>query len=124
MSDKFEADQVKMIDGFIEKSGIAALSEKLPVLRDGFDSKVIRELNLRDAGITSIIWAIGFKFDFSWVKPAALDSDGYPVQRRGVADRPGLYFIGLPWLHTQKSGLLLGVGPDAAFVASHIAKDM
>jgi putative flavoprotein involved in K+ transport len=35
-------------------------------------------------------------------------------------DYPGLYFLGMPWLHTMKSGLLLGVGEDAAHVASHI----
>jgi putative flavoprotein involved in K+ transport len=50
-----------------------------------------------------------------------LDSDGYPVQERGVTDRPGLFFVGLPWLYKQKSGLLFGVGDDAEHIASVIA---
>jgi putative flavoprotein involved in K+ transport len=120
-ADKFEADLLKMIDDFIEQAGIAAPAESVPILRDGFDSQVRRELNLREAGITSIIWATGFKCDFSWVKPASVDGDGYPKQHRGVTSCPGLYFVGLPWLSKLKSGLLIGVGEDAAYVASHIA---
>jgi len=81
---------------------------------------VIRDLDCRAAGIGSIIWAMGYTFDFSMVKLPVLDRDGYPVQRRGVTNYPGLYFVGLPWLHTQKSGLLVGVGEDAAFIASRI----
>ena len=54
------------------------------------------------------------------VQVLAFDGDGYPIQRRGVTDYPGLYFVGLPWLHTAKSGLLFGVSEDAAHIASHI----
>ena len=89
--------------------------------RDGFDEAVITDLDMRAAGITSVIWAPGYSFDFSLVKLPVTDSDGFPVQQRGVTAYPGLYFVGLPWLHTQKSGLLLGVGEDAAFIAEHIA---
>ena len=120
-ADKFEADLLKTIDGYIEKTGISPPAETVPILRDGFDSKVIRELNLREAGIRSIIWSTGFKCDFSWVKPAALDSYGYPEQHRGIASSRGLYFVGLPWLSKYRSGFLLGVGEDAAYVAAHIA---
>jgi len=49
-----------------------------------------------------------------------LNGDGYPVGKRGVTQYPGLYFIGMPWLYKWKSGLLFGVGDDAAFVASTI----
>lgn len=122
-TDKIEADLIGSIDGYIERNGIAAPPETLPVLRDGFDAPVIRELNLRDANITSIIWTTRFSFDFSWVRPAALDSDGFPIQKHGVADQPGLYFVGLPWLPEQKTGLLLGVGEQAAHVATHIAEN-
>jgi putative flavoprotein involved in K+ transport len=48
------------------------------------------------------------------------DGDGYPLQQRGVTHYLGLYFVGLPWLHTQKSGLLMGVGEDAGHIAVHI----
>jgi putative flavoprotein involved in K+ transport len=97
--------------------------ESLPQLRDGFEGEEITELDLQAAGITTIIWAIGYEFDFSWVDLPILDSDGYPVQKRGVTDRPGLFFVGLPWLYKQKSGLLVGVGQDADYVASVIAAE-
>jgi putative flavoprotein involved in K+ transport len=50
------------------------------------------------------------------------DEDGYPKQRRGVMAYPGLYFVGLSWLHKRKSPLLMGVGEDADFIASHITE--
>jgi putative flavoprotein involved in K+ transport len=64
---------------------------------------------------------MGYTFDFGLVKLPVLDSDGFPIQRRGVTEYPGLYFVGLPWLYTQKSGLLLGVGEVSEFIASAIA---
>lgn len=78
-------------------------------------------MNLKDANITTVIWATGYRFDFSWVRFPLLDSDGYPIQERGVTALPGLYFVGLPWLHTAKSGLLFGLEQDAAHIASSIA---
>jgi putative flavoprotein involved in K+ transport len=119
-ADKFEAEIVKLVDGYIQKAGLDAPEDHLPELRDGYDAEVIDELDLKSAGITSIIWATGYAFDFSLVKLLVLDNDGYPVQKRGVTAFPGLYFLGLHWLHTMKSGLLIGVGDDAAYVASHI----
>ncbi len=91
------------------------------MLRDGYAAPVVSELDLRVAGIMTIIWATGYKYDFSWVKPARLDADGYPVQRRGVTDCAGLYFVGLPWMDTLKSAMLMGVGEHAAYIASQIA---
>jgi putative flavoprotein involved in K+ transport len=119
--DKAEADIVKMTDDFIEKAGLDAPEEVLPQLRDGYDAKVITDLDLKAAGITSVIWAMGYTFDYSLVKLPILDEDGYPRQVRGCTDYPGLYFVGLLWMYKFKSGNLLGVGEDAAFVASDIA---
>jgi len=119
-ADKFEADLIKRVDEAIEKLGLDAPIETLPDLRDGYEAELIQELDLKSAEITSVIWATGFKFDFSLVKLPAFDEDGYPVQKRGVTEYPGLYFVGLPFLHTSQSGLLSGVGYDAAHVASTI----
>jgi putative flavoprotein involved in K+ transport len=69
-----------------------------------------------------VIWATGYSFDFSMVRLLVFDADGYPIQHRGVTSYPGLYFVGLPWLHNAKSGLLFGVPEDAAHVASHIIR--
>lgn len=119
-ADKVEADIVKMIDGYIEKNDPDLPLEVLPELRDGFEAEVILELDLTASGVTSVIWATGYAFDFSLVRLPAFDEDGYPVQKRGVTEYPGLYFIGLPFLHTNQSGLLAGVGADAAHVTKHI----
>ena len=76
---------------------------------------------LQEAGITTIIWAMRYRFDFSQVKLPVFDNDGYPLQNRCVTDYPGLFFIDLPWQYTLKSGLLAGVGENAEYVASAIA---
>ncbi len=111
-----------MIDGFVEKTGMDAPPETLPELRDSYEADVMTELDLKAAGITSVIWAMGYTFDFSLVKLPVFDEDGYPAQQRGVTEYPGLYFLGLNWLHRRKSALLIGVGEDAAYIASHIAE--
>jgi putative flavoprotein involved in K+ transport len=90
---------------------------RLPVAVDEVDS-----LDLRTADITTIIWATGYAYRFGWVRIPVFDARGRPVQHRGVTQRPGLYFLGLHWMHTFKSGLLAGVGADAEYVAEHMAR--
>jgi putative flavoprotein involved in K+ transport len=119
-ADKFEVDFVKQIDEYIESNGVEAPIENLPKLDDGFKGEEILELDLKTAGISSVIWSTGYKFDFSLVKLPAFDEDGYPLQKRGVTEFPGIYYIGLPFLTRFKSGLIAGVGDDAAHVAEHI----
>ena len=119
-ADKGEADITGVIDQFIEKKGIDAPQETLPHHQDGYAGEEISELDLRVAKINTIIWARGHGFDYSLVKVPVTDADGYPIQQRGVTQYPGLYFIGMSWLHKRKSPLLMGVGEDADFIASHI----
>ena len=120
-ADRFESDFVAEIDAYVAKTGMAAPKESLPVVRDGFEQPELTKLDLKDAGVTNVIWATSYDFDFSLVKLPIFDSDGYPIQTRGVAAYPGLYFLGLPWLHSAKSGLIYGVGEDAAYIAQAIA---
>lgn len=119
-SDNSEIEIIKQIETYIEKMGLDAPMGQLPQLRDGYEQKEISELDLLSAGITSIIWAAGYKFDFSFVKLPVTDLYGYPVQKCGVTDYPGLYFMGLPWLRNMKSGIVFGVGEDAEYIASVI----
>jgi putative flavoprotein involved in K+ transport len=120
-ADKFEADFVKRIDEYIAKNGMDVPEETLPNFREGYDAEDVRELSVKEANITSVIWATGYGFDFSLVRLPVFDSDGFPVQKRGVSAYPGLYFVGLPWLHNAKSGLLFGAGQDAAHIAEIIS---
>ena len=81
----------------------------------------IRELNLADVGVTSIVWATGYSLDFGWLKVDAFDETGLPIHRRGVSAEPGVYFLGLPWLSRRGSSFIWGVWHDARFLADHIA---
>lgn len=121
-ADEFETKLVNRIDGYIQQQALNAPQETLPALRDGFEGQEILALDLRGAGISTIIWAMGYQFDFSLVNLPILDADGYPIQNRGVTNYPGLFFVGLPWLYKYKSGHLLGVGEDALYVAERISE--
>ena len=123
-ADQCEADFAKAVDTYIAETGIATPQETLPSLRDGFMRPLTTELDIEAANITNVIWATGYRFDFSLVKLPILDDDGYPIQTRGVTAREGLFFVGLPWLHNGKSGLIYGVGDDAAYVAKKIIDGM
>jgi len=81
----------------------------------------IRYLNLRDAGVATVIWATGYALDFGWVDIPVFDESGTLIHRRGVTNAPGLYFLGLQWLSRMESALINGVGYDAAYLADHIA---
>jgi putative flavoprotein involved in K+ transport len=71
--------------------------------------------------VATVLWAGGFRPAFSWIDLPIFDGLGFPRADRGVTDVPGLAFVGLPWLHTRKSPLLLGVGEDAGHVAEAVA---
>lgn len=87
---------------------------------DGFDLPLVRELDLAAEGISTVIWATGYRHGFDWIDLEVTDERGNPVHRRGVTGHPGLYFLGLNWLHKAKSGLLYGVGEDAAYTVEHL----
>jgi hypothetical protein len=62
------------------------------------------ELDFRAAGITSVVWCIGFRTDYSWMDLPIFNGRGQPAHVRGVTPLPGVYFLGLPWLYTWGSG--------------------
>lgn len=79
-------------------------------------------LDLGSAGITSVIWCIGFQPDFSWVDVPVFNGRSYPGHTRGVTAQPGLYFLGLPWLHTWGSGRFSGVARDAEYLVAQLSR--
>ena len=78
------------------------------------------QLDLNEAGVTSVIWATGYSYDFSWIDVPVFEDNGEPRRKGGVTDVPGLYFLGLPWLSKLNSSFLSGIGDDAASLADHI----
>ena len=80
----------------------------------------LESVDLARERIATVIWATGYEYAYDWLRVGVLDHRGAPVQRRGVTAQPGLYFLGLHWMHTFRSGLLSGVGDDAEFIADHM----
>jgi putative flavoprotein involved in K+ transport len=78
-------------------------------------------LDLRAAGIGSIVWATGFTVDYGWLKLDAFDAKGRPRHQRGVSVEPGIYFLGLPWQSRRGSSFVWGVWHDAKYIADQIA---
>ena len=82
-------------------------------------------LDLRRAGIRTILWATGFRPDYSWLDIAVLDPKGNIRHDGGVVtEAPGLYVMGLPFLRRRKSSLIDGVGDDARDLSAHLASHL
>jgi putative flavoprotein involved in K+ transport len=84
----------------------------------------ILELDLAEAGVTTIIWATGFGVDYDWLRVDAFDEAGRPSHRRGVSSEPGVYFLGLPWLARRGSSFIWGVWHDASYLADHMVTQL
>jgi putative flavoprotein involved in K+ transport len=80
----------------------------------------VSELDLEMTDITSAVFCTGFNTDFSWIEADVFDAKGAPQHRRGVTAVNGLFFIGLPWLHTWGSGRFSAVGRDATHKVEHL----
>ena len=111
--------QMEAIDKFIEDNGLDLPPEEIRAI-DWQPDPEPPLLDLGEAGISTLIYATGFHFDFGWIDLPVFDERGYPRYRRGVTEIPGLYFCGLHWMQTQGSGLFYGVGEDAKFVVGHL----
>ncbi|MET0744153.1 MAG: NAD(P)-binding domain-containing protein, partial [Microvirga sp.] len=120
------SDTIKRhVDEHVSRAGIdAPAAEPDPAETVAMRRPVpaIGSLDLSRAGITSVVWCTGFKGDFSWIRiPGALDGAGQPVHADGVAGLPGLYFAGLEFASTRKSGLILAIAEEAPRLVDHIA---
>ena len=111
-------------DAYVARNGLDLPEE--PEARNFFPdpeclTHPLLELDLAEAGVTTILWATGYTVDFSWLKVDAFDVNGKPKHQRGVSSEPGLYFLGLPWLSRRGSSFIWGVWHDAKHIADHIA---
>ena len=123
-ADQASEDFKHGVDEFVRKTGMNVPEpEPDPVdeVRSDAGRHAPAALDLKTAGITTVIWATGYGFDYSWVHLPVFDGYGFPVQQRGVTRFSGLYFLGMNYLYNRKSGILLGVGEDAAHIADAIA---
>jgi putative flavoprotein involved in K+ transport len=102
----------------LREAGVERVLERTMGVEDG--------LPVLDGGrvleVRNVVWCTGFRPDFGWIRlPLETGEDGYPVQYRGASTTPGLYFVGLPFLHSFASMLIGGAGRDAGRVAEQIA---
>ena len=114
---------LRAADAYVERNGLDFPEEpEAHVLGPAPDcvTSPLLELDLAEAGVTSIVWATGFATDYSWLEVDAFDEKGRPSQRRGVSCEPGVYFLGLPWLSRRGSSFIWGVWHDARHIADHI----
>ncbi|MBW4467520.1 MAG: MSMEG_0569 family flavin-dependent oxidoreductase [Pegethrix bostrychoides GSE-TBD4-15B] len=112
------AESIKRtIDKFIEQQQLSAPSEPpyRPVWRPAQPNG-----SCEIAKLSAVIWCTGYRSDFSWVEVPVFDGKGYPGHERGVTPVWGLYFLGLPWLHTWGSGRFSGIANDANYLADYI----
>jgi putative flavoprotein involved in K+ transport len=119
-ADAVAASIKQSIDAYIAKQAINAPTEPpyQPVWQP--DPHQPLSLDYDTAKIRTVIWAIGYAMDFRWVQIPIFDGQGYPGHDRGVTAVPGLYFVGLPWLHTWGSGRFSGIARDVQYVTDYI----
>ncbi len=115
----------RAIDKHIERTGMDLPPDDNPD-PPGLDAWPKHEspvsIDLAAQGITSIVWATGFGYNYDWIKLPVGDHRDFPIQQRGVTRWPGLYFMGLQWMYGTNSAQFYGVHEDAAYVARHIAE--
>lgn len=123
-ADAFSAKTKMMIDEYIAKN-------KLVVPDPHYDeadrpdveascASTIAHLDLKKENINSIVWATGFNYDLSYIKLPVFDENRKLSQEDGIADYPGLYFLGYPWLRSRKSPILFGIIEDAEYIVNKL----
>ncbi|MBE1285514.1 MAG: SidA/IucD/PvdA family monooxygenase [Rhodobacteraceae bacterium] len=121
-----DADYLRMLDAadaYVERTGLDLPEE--PEAREAWPdpdciTNPLQSIDFAEEGIKTIIWATGFRQDFSWLKADAFDEKGAPIHQRGVSVQPDIYFLGLPWQSRRGSTFLWGVWHDAKYIADQI----
>ena len=85
----------------------------------GADTKL--SLDLHDSSIRTVIWATGYRPDYSWLDVPVFDRKGRIRHDGGVVAAPGMYVLGLPFMRRRKSSFIDGAGDDAADLAAHLS---
>jgi len=109
------------IDQWVEETGRSGEFE--PPHR--FEATRVTELpqlglNFEKENIQNVIWATGYRPDYSWLNVPVLDKKGWINHQGGVAQAPGMYVLGMPFLRCRKSSYIHGIEDDARFVTDHL----
>ncbi len=115
-----------LVDEYIGRNGIdapPAEPDPAEVISAVLPDPPIRSIDLAAQGITTVIWCTGFKGDFEWVRvPKVLDAQGQLSYENGLSGVPGVYFAGLPFAISRRSGTILAIAEEAALLADDILR--
>ncbi len=116
----------ELVDEYIAARGIVAPpAEHDPADDDCLDPDALQgPTRVGAEAVGTVIWSTGFDGDFSWLRLPVLDGGGHPIHQDGVSPVPGVFFVGLPWLRTRRSGIIPGVDADGAWIAQNVAKHL
>jgi putative flavoprotein involved in K+ transport len=115
----FDEKYRRLFDTFIAKAHIVVAPPDDPRPFEHQPPEVTK-LDLAKVGISTVIWTTGYRPDYGWIDLPIFDTLGFPTQRHGVSEVPGLYFIGLLWQHTQASATLRGPVLDGRYLAEQM----
>jgi putative flavoprotein involved in K+ transport len=105
--------------GDLECAGVERHDAKTVGVQDG--RPVLADGTVLD--VATVIWATGYRPDYSFIAAQVVGEDGWPVERRGVSPTvPGLYFLGVPFQYAFSSMLVAGAGRDAGYVVEQVAE--
>ena len=125
-ADGTSADAKRVIDEYIERAGLDAPppdDDPAETIAPRLPDQPIRSIDLAASGIRSVIWCTGFTGDFGWIRlNGALDAAGQPMHEDGIGVVPGLFFAGLDFASTRKSGTIPAIAEEAARLMDHLAK--
>lgn len=120
-ADTGQNNMLKNFDGYIQRAGLDAPLEEIPVMMDAYQAPEITQLDIQAEGINTIIWACGYQYDSSIFRMPVMNQLGLPDAQLGESiPYPGLYFAGFPFVPTLKSGFIAGVAQTAAHIAERI----
>ena len=123
MGDDAYLTVLRQADAYVERNGLSLPDEAEAHIIPGEPDCVknpLQSMELKEEGITTILWATGYAKDYGWLQVEAFDDNGRPDHKRGVSREPGVYFLGLPWLSRRGSSFIWGVWQDARYIADHI----
>jgi putative flavoprotein involved in K+ transport len=114
---------LKIIDEWIEQNpGVSPFEPAERFARTGVDEDPCLALDLASEGIRTIVWATGYRPDYSWLDVPVLDRKGLIKHDGGIVDSPGMYLVGMPFLRRRKSSFIHGAEDDARFITQHLAR--
>lgn len=110
------------VDRFIEGAGIEAPPADVSSI-EWTPQDMPQLVDLMEERISTVVWATGYRRNYSWIDAPVIGERNYPRQTRGVTEMPGLYFVGLHGMYTLSSSLFWGMGADAQYVVEHIVEN-